>query len=1118
MKKSTSLFIVIMILSSVISYGQKTKQLKQINSQSIIEEGVRLHDQGKYDEAIQLYKQIPISDSLYILAQYEIAYANFVNEKYKEALMVAEPLRRKYDDHVRMSSIYALIGSSYLNLKVYDQGIEVVNEGLTYLPYSVRLYLTLGTLYSGKEAYKEAELAFKNALFCTPSSQITHFRLGEVFIQQGRTIPAILALNYAVFLNPKTEIAIFAIQKLQQYYNSFSEDTDNFPTRPMEDAELIGEWEQFSELEFWVKSEVALKRNFHKKSKIRHNVNSQNQLVFENLPEPSSSKDVIQFLYIPFFRQIMQDREFSLYAHYFFSGTDLEEGKIEKKAQKMSKKIDKMVSKGIDFLKERISRGIGVPDELPPLRQFEYNYENGLIQGVGGYTQKNGSGESMYNGNWQIINDDGGITAELNLNNDIRNGVSTFYYHGEKQQVVPYLNGKVDGTAWVYFPDLGLEKQPLRISIEFKNDNLEGVRKEYNRYGVLIEEAHYKNDLLHGEKLNYSSTGLLYSKGELEEGNYVGEYIEYFPNGEKSLECYYGKEDEEGMFRSYYPDGKLYKEATIINEAFNGVAKTYYPNGKLSSVGSYIGGELDGFWTGYYPNGAVSDEVSYNYGVYNGTSSFYSPNGFLYSQTQYNEGIITKITTYHPNKEIRKEYTGDLLKGDIEVYNEYGQLTKKYRCNEKGQEEGVTTFYYPTGKIKRTIPYVEGEPHGENREYYPNGNLKAYRRFNKGEFDGLQIYYHINDSIESEGYMQNGNKVGSWYWYNLDGSLSHHEEHKNESVVYTALYYPSGSLREEYFYDLNGTLVKHVIYNHLGEVLHTNQFQNGEGTMENYYLNGTLLSSGKYRYNKNSDSTTFYDIDGKELFEIPYLNGEMHGIITSSTPEDPYYKAELPYLFGKQHGTVKVYDNRVLVREINYEHGSKSGARINYYPNGKIRSTVPYINDVEEGEGFCYGDDGKTVLVGYHYLYGDLIAVAQQKKDQKGLQKWEPITQDTTSFESYYPNKKLAKKVQLINGEQNGEFLVNGSNGKPLYHFYQTHNLMNGHYLSYYHNGNKRMEGDYWFDQLHGAYQEWYEDGVIKIKGNYYLNEPHGEFNFYDSKGYLLYTLEFYYGSVIQKK
>src|SRR5690606_25900750 len=118
-------------------------------------------------------------------------------------------------------------------------------------------------------------------------------RLGEVLILQGRTIPAILALNYAVFLNPKTEVAITAIQKLQEFYNSFSEDTDNYSAKPTEDAELIAEWEQFNELEFWVKSEVALKRNFHKKSKIGHNINSQNQLVFENLPEPTSSKDII---------------------------------------------------------------------------------------------------------------------------------------------------------------------------------------------------------------------------------------------------------------------------------------------------------------------------------------------------------------------------------------------------------------------------------------------------------------------------------------------------------------------------------------------------------------------------------------------------------------------------------------------------------------------------------------------------------------------------------------------------------------------------------------------------------------------------------------------------------
>ena len=377
-----------------------------------------------------------------------------------------------------------------------------------------------------------------------------------------------------------------------------------------------------------------------------------------------------------------------------------------------------------------------------------------MIQNIGGHSQKISSRETSYHGNWIIVNGDGGIVAEINLDNDVRNGISTIYYHGEKQQVVPYLNGQIDGTGLIYFTDLGLEEQPLQISLNFKNDKLEGVREEYNRYGVLIEKSYYKNDELHGEAISYTSTGLLYLKGEIEEGKFVGQYEEYYPDGTKSYECYHGKEDEEGISRNYYPDGKLYKEGTVINGKLNGVTKSYYPNGQLMSVGSYLNGELDGFWTDYHPNGMVSVEASYNYGVYNGTNSYYWPSGLLSIQMQYNEGIINKITTYYPNKEIRKEYTGDQLKEEIELYNDYGQLIKKYKCNEKGQEEGISTFYYPTGKIKKTITYVEGEAHGENKEYYPGGNLKIWCYFKNGESDGLQLYYHINDTIESEGYMQ----------------------------------------------------------------------------------------------------------------------------------------------------------------------------------------------------------------------------------------------------------------------------------------------------------------------------------------------------------------------------
>lgn len=332
MKKTFLLTLVFFLFLS--TYSQTPKNAKSINSMPVIEKGIEYHDKGEYEKAAQHFKTVPVGDSLYGLAQYELALTYYYQELYQESIATLDYLLDNPTPFVRTSTIYTLLGNVYLSTDQADKAISVLDKAIFLSPYSYKLHLTQGEAYMKNNEFSKAESAFKQAIFCAPASQTAHSRLGEVYIKEKKIIPAIMALNYAVFLHPKSDYAIEVLQIMDQLFTSLLEMVDH--------EEFQADDERFRDLEILVGSNIALNKNFDNKSKIVHIITLQSQLVFENLPDPRNSKDIVDYVYIPFYKGVMEKKYFNLYAYHIFSGTNLQNGEVEKKALKMEKKIVKL--------------------------------------------------------------------------------------------------------------------------------------------------------------------------------------------------------------------------------------------------------------------------------------------------------------------------------------------------------------------------------------------------------------------------------------------------------------------------------------------------------------------------------------------------------------------------------------------------------------------------------------------------------------------------------------------------------------------------------------------------------------------------------------------------------
>lgn len=115
-------------------------------------------------------------------------------------------------------------------------------------------------------------------------------------------------------------------------------------------------------------------------------------------------------------------------------------------------------------------------------------------------------------------------------------GKEVLYYKGSpftgilvrKDEDIEYQEGKRNGKAVYYYHDT----EKIRIEETYKNDELEGQTKWYNKDGVLTQLATYKEGIQEGPFERYYDNGQLRIKTNKLYGEYLGQFVIYDENGD----------------------------------------------------------------------------------------------------------------------------------------------------------------------------------------------------------------------------------------------------------------------------------------------------------------------------------------------------------------------------------------------------------------------------------------------------------------------------------------------------------------------------------------------------------------------------------------------------------
>lgn len=195
--KKIFLIVTLLLFNSLLFAQNKTEAERLVN------DGVALHDEGKYDLAIAKYDQALLLDKDNFLALTEKAYSLNSLQKYDDAIACCKKVIAVHSSSTELGLVYVTYGNSLDAQNKADDAIRIYDEGLKRFPSYYQLYFNKGITLIGMTRYDEAILAFQKSVTLKPSHAGSHNALSTLLAAQEKEIPSLLASCRFLVIEPK---------------------------------------------------------------------------------------------------------------------------------------------------------------------------------------------------------------------------------------------------------------------------------------------------------------------------------------------------------------------------------------------------------------------------------------------------------------------------------------------------------------------------------------------------------------------------------------------------------------------------------------------------------------------------------------------------------------------------------------------------------------------------------------------------------------------------------------------------------------------------------------------------------------------------------------------------
>ncbi|WP_165784617.1 tetratricopeptide repeat protein [Solitalea longa] len=309
--------IYLICLTCLLSIGAFAQTTNNIDT--LINQGIKLHDAGNYTEAINKYEAALKINNNSTLANYEMAFSYYQLKDYEKTFAYCNKVFA-YPEANEIIDAYILSGNALDITGKAEKAVETYKTAIKTVKPTYLLYFNLAVTYFGMEQYDNAETEIINALRLNSEHAASHLVLAKTMIQKGNRVKAVLALYNFLLLGASGERGTEAYKKLdellKQGVTKSSEKTINITLGNSKD--------EFLTAEFMLSMIQATNTSEANKLKTDAQLFAENtKLIFSTLAELKKERKGFWWnFYVDFYDQLVKSNNVEAFAYYISLAKD----------------------------------------------------------------------------------------------------------------------------------------------------------------------------------------------------------------------------------------------------------------------------------------------------------------------------------------------------------------------------------------------------------------------------------------------------------------------------------------------------------------------------------------------------------------------------------------------------------------------------------------------------------------------------------------------------------------------------------------------------------------------------------------------------------------------------
>jgi len=194
--------------SAALTYFQKAKETNPQDADTWALIGYCYGSLGRYQDAIESYKQAIRIEPDYAVAHYNLGVTYGSLGRYQDAIeSYKQAIRIKPD----FAEAHCNLGVAYGILGRYEDAVEAFKQVIRINPDLVEAHYLLGITYGKLGRYQDEIESFKQAIRIKPDFAEAHYNLGVAYGELGRWQDAVESFKQAIRIKPDYDLAHYGL-------------------------------------------------------------------------------------------------------------------------------------------------------------------------------------------------------------------------------------------------------------------------------------------------------------------------------------------------------------------------------------------------------------------------------------------------------------------------------------------------------------------------------------------------------------------------------------------------------------------------------------------------------------------------------------------------------------------------------------------------------------------------------------------------------------------------------------------------------------------------------------------------------------------------------------------